>query len=467
MLPQNGVEALCQALPFRGGASLCRQPEPALASPSVKPVPTEDSEEFSMALARRAFIAGGAHTQYLGKGHPDFIWKRHPDFGKRENPTLEDTLQEAVDGCLADTGVNPADIDRLYIGNFVGELFVNQGHLGSALAGTHPDFAFKPAARLEGACASGGLALLAGLDAIAAGADLVLVAGVEIQTTASARTGGDYLARASHYRRQRSLDDFTFPAMFARRIKAYGERYGLTDEDLAHFAVKAYANANLNPLAHMHSKTCTFEHAKSAHDRNPNFLGNEEFRPYLKVTDCSQVSDGASVLLLASEAGIAKLGRTLSDTVEIAGRGHAVDSLYTDGDMTELTTVRHATHQAMVDAGISVGDLDIAEVHDCFTIAELMSYEAIGLADKGQGAALAASGATALDGKVPVNTGGGLIGFGHPVGATGVKQPLELFRQMKGRCGDYQVGRPLTWGLTSNMGGDDKTVVSFAVRNHQ
>ena len=102
-----------------------------------------------MALARRAFIAGGAHTQYLGKGHPDFIWKRHADFGKRENPTLEDTLQEAVDGCLADTGVNPADIDRLYIGNFVGELFVNQGHLGSALAGTHPDFAFKPAARLR------------------------------------------------------------------------------------------------------------------------------------------------------------------------------------------------------------------------------------------------------------------------------------------------------------------------------
>jgi acetyl-CoA acyltransferase len=332
--------------------------------------------------------------------------------------------------------------------------------------GTHPAFAGKPAARLEGACASGGLALLAGLDAIAAGADLILVAGVEIQTTASARTGGDYLARAAHYRRQRGLDDFTFPALFARRIKAYGEKFGLSDEDLAHFAVKAYKNANLNPLAHMHSKTVSFEHAATPGDRNPKFLGNEALRPYLKVTDCSQVSDGGSCLLLASEAGVAKLGRTLADTVEIGGRGHAVDSLYTDGDFTELAMVRKATHQAMADAGIKVGDLDVAEVHDCFTVAELMSYEAIGLAAPGQGAALARDGATALDGRIPVNTGGGLVGFGHPVGATGVKQPLEIFRQMKGRCGDYQVQKPMSWGITSNMGGDDKTVVSFAIRNH-
>jgi acetyl-CoA acyltransferase len=418
-----------------------------------------------MSLARRAFITGGAHTRYIGKGHPDFIWKRHPDFGTRENPTLEETLQEAVDACLADTGVDPAEIDRLYIGNFVGELFVNQGHLGAALAGTHPAFAGKPASRLEGACASGGLAILAGLDAIAAGADLVLVAGVEIQTTASARAGGDYLARAAHYRRQRSIDDFTFPALFARRIRAYGEKYGLTDADLAHFAVKAYANANRNPLAHMHAKTVSFEHAATPGDRNPQFLGNEALRPYLKVTDCSQVSDGASVMLLASEAGVAKLGRSLADTAEIMGRGHAVDSLYVDGDFTELAMVRKATHQAMADAGIGPSDLDVAEVHDCFTVAELMSYEAIGLAAPGQGAALARDGATALDGAVPVNTGGGLVGFGHPVGATGVKQPLEIYRQMKGLCGDYQVPRALSWGLTSNMGGDDKTVVSFAIRN--
>ena len=420
-----------------------------------------------MPPSRRAFIVGGAHTTFIGKGHPDFIWKRHPDFGTRENPTLRETLQAAVDGAIRDTGLDPELVDRLYIGNFVGELFVNQGHLGAALAGTHPAFDGKPSARLEGACASGGLAVLAGMDAIAAGADVVLVAGVEIQTTASARTGGDYLARAADYARQRGIDDFTFPALFARRIKALHESAGLTDEDLAHLAVKAYANANLNPLAHMHAKKATFEWAASAGDRNPNFLGNEDLKPYLKVSDCSQVSDGASVLVLVSERGLAKMGKVECDAAEIRGTGHAVASLYEDGDPTELSTVSKAVHQAYASAGIGVGDLDVAELHDCFTVAELLSYEAMGLAKKGEGRHIAASGHTALDGALPVNTGGGLVGFGHPVGATGIKQPLEIFRQMKGRCGDYQLATPPTWGLTANMGGDDKTVVSLALRNGQ
>ena len=148
-----------------------------------------------MTLARRVFVAGGAHTPFTGKGHPDFISKRHPDFGKRANPTLEELLTSAVKGALEDTGVDPLDIDRLYVGNFVGELFSNQGHLGAAMVGAHPSLAMKPAARLEGACAAGGLAVLAGLDAIAAGADIVLVAGVEVQTTQSARVGADYLVR--------------------------------------------------------------------------------------------------------------------------------------------------------------------------------------------------------------------------------------------------------------------------------
>ncbi len=420
-----------------------------------------------MALARRAFIAGGAHTTFFGKGHPDFIWKRHPDFGTRENPTWEELLQEAVDGAIADTGVDPEQVDRLYVGNFVGTLFVNQGHLGAALAGTHPAFDGKPSARLEGACASGGLAVLAGLDAIAAGADLVLVAGVEVQTTQSARVGADYLARASHYRRQRSLDDFTFPALFARRMKAYRETFGVSEEDIGWTSVKAYANGNKNPLAHMHAKTMSIEKARAASDRNPAFLGNPDLQPWLKVSDCSQVSDGASVLILASEAGLEKLGKIEADVVEVAGRGHAVASLYTDGDPTKMSTVGEAAGLAMADAGIGASDIHVAEVHDCFTIAEVQAMEAIGFAKPGQGAAIIRDGVTALDGKVPVNTGGGLIAFGHPVGATGVKQPLEIFRQMKGLCGDYQVSNNPTVGLTANMGGDDKTVVSLVLRNGQ
>ncbi|MEC7948958.1 MAG: hypothetical protein VX265_15425, partial [Myxococcota bacterium] len=277
-----------------------------------------------MALARRTFIVGGAHSTYLGKGHPDFIWKRHPDFGKRENPSLKEHLGAAVDGTIADTGLDPASVDRLYIGNFVGELFINQGHLGAALVGMHPAFDGKPASRLEAACASGGLAVLSGIDAIAAGADVVLVAGAEIQTTASARTGGDYLARAADYARQRGLDDFTFPALFARRIKAYREKHGLDDEVLGMLSKKAYDNANLNPKAHMHARKVTLEWAASASDRNPNFLGNEALNPYMRLSDCSQVSDGASAMVLVSHAGLTRMGLTEADAVEVVASGHAV-----------------------------------------------------------------------------------------------------------------------------------------------
>lgn len=420
-----------------------------------------------MALARRSFVVGGAHTKFFGKGHPDFIWPKHPDFGKRENPTIHELLKEAVAGALADTGVDATAIDRLYVGNFVGELFVKQGHLGSALAGAHPAFDGKPAARLEGACASGGLAVLAGLDAIAAGADTVLVSGVEVQTTESARVGADYLARAADYNRQRGIDDFTFPALFARRIKAAHEAWGLSHEDLAHFAVKAYANANKNPYAHMVAKKASFDWAKEAGPQNPSFLGNEDLAPWLKVSDCSQVSDGASAMILVSEQGLRALGLTEADAVEVMGAGHAVASLYSDGDPTELSTVKKAVHQAYAQAGIGVGDVGVAEIHDCFTIAELLSYDALGLCDKRDAARVCADGATAIDGKLAVNTGGGLVGFGHPVGATGVKQVLEVFRQMKGKCGDYQVPTPPRWGITANMGGDDKTVVSLALRNGQ
>lgn len=418
-----------------------------------------------MALARRTFIVGGAHSTYLGKGHPDFIWKRHPDFGKRENPDLKAHLGAAVDATIAETGLDPAAVDRLYIGNFVGELFINQGHMGAALVGMNPAFDGKPASRLEAACASGGLAVLSGSDAIAAGADIVLVAGAEIQTTASARTGGDYLARAADYARQRSIDEFTFPALFARRIKAYRERYGLDDEILGMLAKKAYDNANLNPKAHMHARKVTLEWAAAASEKNPNFLANEELNPFLRLSDCSQVSDGASAMVLVSEVGLKRMGLTEADAVEIVGTGHAVSSLFEDGDLTQLTTVGKATGRAMAGAGITAQDLDLAEVHDCFTVAELMTYEAIGLARPGEGSAVVRDGLTALDGALPVNTGGGLVGFGHPVGATGVKQPVEIFRQMKGKAGDYQLKGDLSWGLTSNMGGDDKTVVSLALRN--
>jgi acetyl-CoA acyltransferase len=147
---------------------------------------------------RRAFILGGTVTPFIGKHHPDFIWKGHADFGKRDNPTLEGQISAAVQGALAATGVAAVDVDKAWIGNFVGELFSSQGHLGAAVVGADKGLRNKPVMRVEGACASGGLAFASAMDAIAAGADICLVVGAEVQTTASARTGGDYLARASH-----------------------------------------------------------------------------------------------------------------------------------------------------------------------------------------------------------------------------------------------------------------------------
>ncbi len=416
-------------------------------------------------MDRRVFVAGGAHTPFIGKGHPDFIWKRHPDFGKRNNPTLRELLTQAVADAAEATGADLAQVDKGYVANFVGELFVNQGHLGAALAGVDPALGGKPCMRVEGACASGGLAMACGVDALRAGADVVLVAGVEVQTTASARVGGDYLARAADYERQRSIDDFTFPALFARRTRYYRQRYGTAEEEIARAAVKAYGNANKNPLAHMRAASMTLEYAAAASDRNPNFLANEEFNPYLKVTDCSQVSDGASAMFLVTQEGLAKLGLREADAIEIVGLGHATTSLYEDGDPTALDTTRLAAERAYAAAGVNAGDVRVAEVHDCFTLTEILMYEALGFADAGRGAALLAEGVTEIDGRLPVNTGGGLVGFGHPVGATGVKQAVEIHRQMKGRCGDYQVATTPSVGLTANMGGDDKTVVVGLYRN--
>jgi acetyl-CoA acyltransferase len=410
-------------------------------------------------MNRRTFVLGGHTTPFIGKKHPDFIWKGHPDFGKRENPTLDDYVKLAVNGALQSTGTDAALVQKGWIGNFVGELFSKQGHLGAAMVGANPGLAYKPMTRVEAACASGGLAFASAVEAIQAGVDVALAVGVEVQTTESARTGGDYLARASHYTRQRAIDDFTFPALFGRRAKAYREATGTTEEDIGRVAVKAYGNANKNPLAHMQAVSMDLATASAASDKNPVFLSNAELAPYVKMSDCSQVSDGGSGVVVVSEEGLRKLGKTEADAIEVLAVAHATGNLWDDGDPTRLETVAHAAAQAYQQAGIRPNDIGVAEVHDCFTVAEILMMEALGWAPYGQGAALVREGRTDISGDRPVNTGGGLVGFGHPVGATGIKQILEVYRQMKGRCGDYQIPTLPRLGLTANMGGDDKTVV--------
>lgn len=418
-----------------------------------------------MKTNRRVFILGGDLTTFIGKKHPDFIWKKHPDFGTKTNPTLEELTTQAINGALEKTGVSASQIQRGYVGNFAGELFSNQGHMGALAVRAHDDLAGVPFIRVEGACASGGLAIVGAVESIQAGLDVVMAVGSEVQTTVSARDGAGFLARASHWETERDIDDFTFPAMFARRAKHYKEGTGATDEDIAHVTAKAYSNANKNPYAHMRTVTMTLEEASVAGDRNPKFLRNEELHDHLKVSDCSQVSDGAAAIVLVSEEGLKALGKTEADAIELVSYGVATNPLAKVKDYTELDTTKKAATEAYTDGGIDPEDVQVCEVHDCFAVTELLMYEALGFAEKGKGGELARSGATQIDGKIPVNTGGGLIAFGHPVGATGIKQALEVYRQMKGQCGDYQIPTQPSVGLTANMGGDDRTSVVIAYKN--
>jgi acetyl-CoA acyltransferase len=418
-----------------------------------------------MKPGRKIYVVGGDLTTFIGKQHPDFVWKQHPDFGKRENPTLEELLVGAIRGALAKTGVDASAIEKGLIANFAGELFSQQGHLGAMAVRADDKLVGKPFLRLEAACASGGLAVSSGIEALQAGYDVVLAAGAEVQTSCSAREGAGYLARAAHWATERSIDEFTFPALFARRAKHYKERYGVTDEDIAHVVVKAYANANRNPYAHMRTVKMDLAHAATSGDHNACFLKNEELSPHLKMSDCSQVSDGGAAVVLANAEGLRKLGKKPEDCVEIVSYGHATSPLGRIDDFTFLSNTHRAAQEAYESAGVGPRDLDVYEVHDCFAVTELLMYEALGLAARGEGAKLARAGETSLTGRIPVNTGGGLLAFGHPVGATGIKQVLEIYRQMKGLCGDYQLAKQPRLGLTANMGGDDRTTVCFVIGN--
>ncbi len=415
---------------------------------------------------RRVFVVGGAQTPFLGRGHPDFVWKGHPDFGARENPTLDEHIGSAVLGALAAANV-PADaIEKGYVGNFLAECFARQGHLGAMVAAVDPGLHGKPFARIEAACASGAAAIAGCIDAMAAGHDVTLAVGAEVESGVPGRDGIDFMARAAHYDRSRAWDPFTFPWLFARRAKAYKEAFGATDLDLGGVVEKAYANASGNPDALMRAISVTAEEAATASERNYLFLEDEALRDHIRLLDCTSFTDGAAALVLATEAGLARLGIAAERCTEILAYGHTVRALGDElhGDPLAFDNVAAAAAIAYRDAGVGPDDVEIAEVHDCFSISELLQYEAIGLAGRGEGAALLRSGATARDGRIPVNPGGGLLGGGHPIGATGVRQVLEIHRQAHGLAAGHQLARPPRVGVASNLGGDDRTAVVTVLR---
>ncbi len=412
---------------------------------------------------RRVFVVGGAHTTYMGKARPDFVpHKAATD--EHRNPTLEEHLRTSVQAAFEATGADPSAVDKGYVSNFLGECFVRQGHLGSMLAAVDPALEGKPFARIEAACASGSASIAACIDAMQAGCDVTLVAGVEVETNVRGSEGVDHMALAAHWEKQRGCSEFVFPHLFGVRAKAWKERFGGTAEDLARIVVKAYANANKNPQALNYTSQMSLEHANTPSDRNFLFLEDPALRDHMRLTDCTAFTDGASTVILATGEGLTKLGISESDCTEILGYGHSVRALGAETDGSRLVNVQAAAEVAYGDSGITAADVDMAEVHDCFSVTEAEHYGALGFCDDADAPARIRDGSFELDGAVPVNPGGGLIGFGHPIGATGVKQVLEVHRQMRGLCGDYQIADRPRIGVTSNLGGDDRTGIVMVQR---
>ncbi len=405
-------------------------------------------------------MVGGAHTTFIGRGHPAFM--RHDQPG--ENPTLEDHLAEATRLTLAATGVSAAAIDRAVVSNFLGECFASQGHLGAVLAAVEPKLSGKPIARIEAACASGSAAIVACVDALQGSADVALAVGAEVENTVRSRQAVDWMAWAAHVASQRDREFALFPWFFARRARAYKAAFGATHDDLARVVAKAYGNARRNPLALQRHAAVDFERAATASDRNPEFLTDPELRAHIRLLDCTALTDGGSGVVLATQDGLDRLGICSDACTEICGVGFSVAPLTGDSEPAAMVNMARAARQAYGSAGVGPDEVGLAEVHDCFSVAELQMMEALGFAEPGGAPRMLREGETAIDGRLPINPGGGLLGFGHPIGATGIKQVVEVWRQMTGRCPEYPVSTAPRVAVTANLGGDDRTGVVMVHR---
>ncbi|MCD6661371.1 MAG: hypothetical protein LT105_14515 [Lentimicrobium sp.] len=406
---------------------------------------------------KKIYMIAGYNTVSMGTGRKEF----NP---KKERPGLEHYIEEAGKGTLAQIG-GAAHVDEGVVGNFMASRFNKQAHLGAFLGMIDPQLRLKPSIRVEGACASGGLALATGIKSVLSGsAEVVLALGVEVQNTVKAIYGADILAGAGWFKRRKEGHAYFFPGQFSDRAGAYFEKVG-RDKARKAFAVwykNAIENARLCPTAQEYTNQVADLESQGLTEPNPR-----SFTDHLNVFDCSKVSDGASSIAIVSEEGLQRCGVPLNQAVEVVGVGHAADDITAlPDDLTRLSTVAFAVKQALDSAGISASDLATVETHDCFTIAGILGMEAIGLAEEGKGADFVIEGHTSRKGKIPVNTTGGLIGWGHPTGATGVHQAVTIWEQLTGNAGEAQINIPAErpYGLTVNMGGDDRTVVAIVYR---
>ncbi|MBO9380671.1 thiolase domain-containing protein [Sphingomonas histidinilytica] len=364
----------------------------------------------------------------------------HTRFGKLGDLDLEALIREAAVDAMVNAGVTGDDIDGVWLGNFNSGL-VPDGFCSSMILHADPGLRFKPAIRCENACASGSAAIYSALDAINSGrCRIALVVGAEKMTALDTAGVTSALGGASYQAEEQGM---SFPQIFARFAQAYDAAYGDPAEALAHIAVKNHDNAMRNPLAHMH-KPVDFDFCMTVSERNPMIAAP------LKLSDCSLISDGAAALVIAHRSVLDRFSRAV---------GFRAAEMVSDYLPLSAKRLEHfegpsrAIQQAYKTAGITVDDLDLAEVHDCFTIAELLSVEALGLAEPGQGTAVVREGQTTRQGRLPINLSGGLKAKGHPVGATGVSMHVMVARQLLGETGDMQLDEAPELGLCLNLGG--------------
>ncbi len=366
-------------------------------------------------------------------------------FGAFPDRDLLSLAKEAGQKCLADANVSPSQIEAFYLGNFAGPSFVGQNHLAPYIGGAL-GLAGVPATRVEAACASSGSAFFHGVAAVAAGLhDVVLVGGVEKMTSQTTAKVAEILAGAGDMITEGSRGA-TFPALFAMIARRHMYQYGTTREQLAAVAVKNHANGAKNPLAHMR-KVITMEQA----------LNGKPISEPLTVFDCSLISDGAAAVLIVP---LERAAEFTSKPVKVLGIAQTSDYVALDQkpDITTFQAVRKAAEKAYKMAGVTANDIEFAELHDCFTIAEIVASEDLGFVEKGQGGPYALHGCTALTGTRPINASGGLKAKGHPVGATGVAQICDVVQQIRGEAGERQVAKN-SIGLAQNLGGSGATAV--------
>ena len=358
--------------------------------------------------------------------------------GELWEQSLRDLYVEAALKAIQDAGVDR--LDSMVVGCMSSGLFVGQEHL-AALMADYLGMCPIPSTRVESACASGGVAMRTGFLEVASGAsDVVLVGAVEKMTDVSGDEATYALATAADQEWE-GFSGVTFPGLYAMMAVSHMEQYGTTREQMAAVAVKNHENGSKNPHAQFPARITVEAVLESVKVADP-----------LRILDCSPITDGAAAVILCPAEMAAKLGK--KRPVKILGIGHGTDTiaLHSRKNFAELASAERAANVAYEMAGKKPADIDVAEVHDCFTIAEIMATEAVGFVPKGKGGPAVEAGETAIGGRIPVNASGGLKSKGHPVGATGVAQVVEIVEQLRGESGQRQVKGART-GLTQNMGG--------------